>query len=169
MKPPIPETAPLPKNKRPFPVTPIAWFYFIRAGVFFLLLLVMLGASVSHSVSHKLWLHVSVFNLLPRLFSPLLVAVYGVEDSYREVLPAAFLSVALFSALAGRLLWMLNRWMRWIVMLACAATVVGTLLALAAGQTAGNRMALLVNAVVNLLIFSSLAFYPGVAQAFEKV
>jgi hypothetical protein len=88
---------------------------------------------------------------------------------------AFFLLTALFGYIAFR--WLRRDWRaRWALMFASGASVARTLIYFFADRAAGApthlspqvQQAVAVSLVVNLFIFSYLAFYPGMDQAFKE-
>jgi len=162
--------------KRPLAVSLIVALCFLRAGIFLLLTLLMYLASVSPSVSHQLALHVWTLNMLPWLLSPPLVAIYGMEGAYREVLPIAFFVIGALSAVGGWFLYRLQNWMRWVVLLVTSSTALGTVISVLADGAAWNAfplhgdhlLALFTSISLKLLVFCLLAFNKGVRRAFGK-
>ena len=155
-----------------FSITLASYYYLLRGSIFFVLEMVLLSASASRNCSHFLARHVSTFNAIPRLFSPLLVAVYGVENSYREILPFAFLVAAAFYGFIGWMLWRRCKSAYWAALFELGVTVVGTILYLVVGNglhwTQQHGAALLIGVMLNLLIFCVLAFDPSVRRAFNR-
>ena len=100
---------------------------------------------------------------------------YGSTDIYREVLLLVYLGVGVPSVVIGGMFLALYWRVRWAVICMSGYTLSRIFIVIAVNQvgssvplSGGQQYYLFVNAVVNLLIFCYMAFYPGVAQAFEK-
>ena len=162
VRPPMPMPAALQDRgklrqiKLPLMITLYAWYCFLRAGINLLL------ASI-------------VWELPDAQFSAFLAAHFAPVP---EPLPpeVAFLLSAVFYAFVGWRWWSRDWRARWYAMFMSGASVAETAANLfgswAAGQpiplTGPQQAALALTMALNLLICCYLAFYPGMAQAFDE-
>jgi hypothetical protein len=163
------------ERKTPLLITIISWFYLIRGVVFLYCALTLWGAPASDSSAWLVAHSTYIFRMLPRMFTPMSVDEYGSTDIYREVLLLVYLGVGVPSVVIGGMFLALYWRVRWAVICMSGYTLSRIFIVIAVNQvgssvplSGGQQYYLFVNAVVNLLIFCYMAFYPGVAQAFEK-
>jgi hypothetical protein len=163
-------------SPRPVMVTVVACYLCIKALVYLICALNVSGSNDSAFSSFLIAHGHFVFHELPPPFMPFRGAADFSEKAYLSLLPVAFAVVGIFSGVAAFFLYMLNYWVRWITMFVTGATAVKTILYLAANQIGGETIPLtaemitsiLIGVGANLVICLYLAFYPGVAEAFEK-
>lgn len=150
----------------PLPITCIQWFYFVRACCYFVLGSVLLSYPSSQATA---WLlaHSRIlapFKIIATQAAPLI-----------NLLAETFFILSIVSAIIGVMWLMKNSYIRWITMCFAGISLVRTVLLFVTikGVTpailfsAHQKAVLLTDAVVNLLIFSYVAFYPGVAEETE--
>jgi hypothetical protein len=131
--------------KLPLMITLYAWYCFLRAGI-------------------NLLLAIIVWELPDAQFSAFLAAHFAPVP---EPLPpeVAFLLSAVFYAFVGWRWWSRDWRARWYAMFMSGASVAETAANLFGSWAAGQ---LALTMALNLLICCYLAFYPGMAQAFDE-
>jgi hypothetical protein len=151
----------------PLAISCIQWFYFFRACVCFVLGSVLLSYPSS---GPAVWLIAHARILVP-------FTITGTEAApLINLLAETFFILSIVSAVIGVMWLMRSPVIRWITMCYTGALLARTALYFVAiGATAPwvllslhQKQVLLTGAVVNLLIFGYMAFYPGVEQASES-
>jgi hypothetical protein len=178
--PPVPEPVPMPiagqpppqtakifqERKLPIPIAIVGGFYALRAAIF-LVFASILGSHPSSNFASLLIDHSR--SLIP----------FEVHESAGHVaadlLAKAMVVTAILSTIVS-VMWFVRYWrIRWVTMFYAGASVFRTVLYFitdkAAGITTplapGQRAAMTLACAVTLFVLCYLAFYPGVAQAFE--
>ena len=179
--PPVPEPAPMPvagqppaqplkifqERKLPIPIAIVGGFYALRAVVF-LVFASILGSHPSSSFAATLIDH-------SRSLIPFQVHETGGHVP-AELLAEAMVVTAILSIVVS-VMWFVRYWrIRWITMFYAGVSLFRTVLYFATDKAAGlttvltpdQKQALSLACAVNLFVLCYLAFYPGVAQAFEE-
>ena len=168
------------KSKRPIMVSIIAVYLAIRGVVYIFCSSALFGDTTTGFATFLFEHSRFVFTQLPLPFMPFRAAAAYSEDAYRQLLPSVFAIVAVYSFIASGLVWMLNYWVRWIVMFVSGATAIKTIINLMAASlpvegpspipvaslTTAEQAGTAIGILINLTIFFYLAFYPGVKEAF---
>jgi hypothetical protein len=151
----------------PIGITCITWFYFLRGCAYFLFASTLLS---QRDPSLAAWLVQR-----SRVIIPFPVSASS-SVSVARLLAVVILAMAIISVAVG-VMWLARYWrIRWITMFYAGASLARAALYFISDRAAGittqlspeQRQTLAVGLGLNLLIFCYLAFYPGVARAFEK-
>lgn len=151
----------------PLPIACIQWFYFFRACAYFVLGSVLLSYPSSQATA---WLLAH-----SRMLAPFKVIVTQTAPLI-NLLAETFFILSIVSAVIGVMWLMKSSYIRWITMCYAGVSLARTVLLFitfkgvtqAALLSTHQKAVLLTDAVVNLLIFSYVAFYPGVAEEPEQ-
>ena len=155
------------KNSVPHGIACIAWFYFLDGCA----CLLFASTLISHPESSlAVWLAHQSRILIP--FS--LGASSGI--AHTDLLAEAFLIMAIVSVAIGAMWLVRYGRIRWITMVYAGAWLVRAAFDFMSDRDAGvaaqlstqQKEALALSLVLNLLVFSYLAFFPGAARALEK-
>jgi len=179
--PPVPEPPPIPvagqppaqpakvfrERKLPVPIAIVGGFYALRAAIF-LLFASILGSHPESSFASLLIDH-------SRSLIPFQVHETGGLVPV-DLLAEAMVVTAIVSIVVS-VMWFVRYWrIRWITMFYVGVSLFRTALYFVTDKAAGittaltpdQKQALSLACAVNLFVFCYLAFYPGVAQAFEE-
>lgn len=151
----------------PLPVTCIQWLYFFRACAYFALGSVLLSYPSSKATA---WLLAH-----SGILAPFKVIVTQAAPAI-NLLAETFFVLSIGSAIIGAMWLMKSSYIRWITMCYAGVSLARTVLFFITfkGATPAvllslhQKEMLLTDAVVNLLIFSYVAFYPGIAEEPEQ-
>jgi hypothetical protein len=179
--PPVPEPAPLPvagqppaqplkifqERKLPIPIAIVGGFYALRA-VLFLVFASIVSSHPSSNFAAALIAHSQ--SLIP----------FQVHETAglvpADLLAEAMVVTAILSIVVS-VMWFVRYWrIRWITMFYAGVSLFRTVLYFATDKAAGlttvltpdQKQALTLTCAINLFVLCYLAFYPGVAQAFEE-
>jgi hypothetical protein len=160
-----------PKKKEPLLLRLLTYILVVRA-LAYLLLAYILWSFPDSNFGTYLVANSDFFFKRPRHFE----TVEQIQQSARDFLMIGFLLVGIvYSVVAWK--WLTRYWLaRWATMFMAGATLLMTGINLFADRasgvntqfTDGQTQALLVSSIVNLAIVLYLAFYPGVAEAFNE-
>lgn len=155
------------EEEAPLAITAISWFYFARACVNFTLGSILLSYPSSRVAT---WLIAHARILIPFEISAISAT------PFINLLAEALFIMTIVSAAIG-VMWLSRNWyIRWITMCYAGASLVRTALYFVNTRALGpavpltlhQMQVLLAGAVINLLIFAYLAFYPIVDPEFER-
>jgi hypothetical protein len=155
------------ERRLPIPIAIVGGYYALRAVVF-LALASILSSHPSSDVASLLVAHAQ--SLVP-------FTLYEAGGRVAaDLLAEAMVATAILSIIVS-VMWFIRYWrIRWITMFYAGVSLFRTVLYFATDKAAGltttlrsdQKEALTIACAVNLFVFCYLAFYPGVAQAFEE-
>lgn len=156
------------KSAAPVGLAVITWYYFVRAAVYLIFASVVLASPDSDFAA---WLvnH-------SRILIPYTMVRHAERDVFLSVVAVGFGAVGLLSVVIG-VMWLVRYWrIRWITMFYAGAMLARTSIFFLSDKAAGlatpltdlQSQQLGLGCAVNLLLLGYLAFYPGVAQEFER-
>jgi hypothetical protein len=155
------------ERKLPIPIAIVGGFYALRA-VLFLVFASILGSHASSSFASLLIEHSQ--SLIP--FQVQETGGHAPADLFAE----AMVVTAIVSIVVS-IMWFVRYWrIRWLTMFYAGVSLFRTMLYFVTDKAAGvttplapdQKQALSLACAVNLFVLCYLAFYPGVAQAFEE-
>lgn len=163
----IAQEAALRAEATPLPVTCIQWSYFFRACAYFVLGSILLSYPSSTATAWVL-AHSGIL-------APFKVTIAQAAPAI-NLLAESFFVLSIVSAIVGVMWLMRSSSVRWITMCYAGISLARTVLFFVTIKTATSAVLLslhqkellLTDAVVNLLIFSYVAFYSGIAEEPEQ-